>query len=94
MYDILLDENGDLGCFDGDFDIGDSTIQNQTLLLHFQKGEQKQFPITGVGISNFLLDENKEDLYREVRREFVRDGMTLNSIDIDREVIIVNAHYE
>ncbi|MCO5229612.1 MAG: hypothetical protein M9958_00510 [Chitinophagales bacterium] len=94
MKDVLFNDIGDLDVFDGDFNIGDSTVQNQSLLLQSQKGELKQYPITGVGINNFLLDENKNDLYREIRREFVRDGIKLNSITIDKESILIDAHYE
>lgn len=94
MNDFLLGEDGDLAVFNGDFRIGDSTLQNQQLLLLLQKGEIKEAPISGVGAANYLHDENKDELYREIRREFVRDGMKVHEIQLNKNNVVIRADYE
>lgn len=94
MEDVLIDTDGDLLFTKGDFKIGDSTLQNQRLLLLYQKGEMKEHPVAGVAASTYLHDENIDDLYREVRREFVQDGMLIKTLDINSQQLKVEASYE
>jgi hypothetical protein len=91
--DILLDENLDLQIVDGDWVIGDSTKQNQQLLLQCQKGEIKQYPKTGVGINNYLLDEEEQSMLREIRSEFEGDGMLVNKLNYSDEKLTIDAQY-
>ena len=80
-YDILLDEDFDMQAKDGDFIVGDATLQHQQLLLLSQKGEFKQSPYVGVGISNFLLDDaNVHELHQEIQNQFEIDGMKIIEI--------------
>lgn len=94
MEDVVLDKNMDLSFRNGDFIIAPAVLQNQALLIEFQKGELKQHPETGVGAAQFLLEENKDDLYREIRRELVRDEMKVKSIYLDNEIIKIDADYD
>jgi hypothetical protein len=75
--------------------IGDSVYQQQTLLLVTGKGEWKDKPLTGVGINTFLLDDaNNDELYQEVRAQFVGDGMTVRSIEFTNGQLTSEAEYE
>ncbi|MBA3901184.1 MAG: hypothetical protein H0X62_13425 [Bacteroidetes bacterium] len=95
MRDILLDENNELLIKNGDLVMGDATKQHQKHLLMASKGEYKQSPTTGVGLMSFLDDENPDDLLREIRKEFARDGMTVNDIKIKGDgSISIDAAYE
>lgn len=78
--DILSGQDGDLLCEDGDLVIGDGTVQHQADLIASQKGEYKQDPLVGVGAEMFLLDD-QYDLLREIRAQFERDGMQVDSIE-------------
>jgi len=79
--DILLDENFDVVAKDGDFVVGDATLQNQQLLLLSQKGEWKQEPQVGVGIRDFLLDDaNVHEMHQAIQKQFALDGMQVNEI--------------
>lgn len=61
VYDILLDETGDLAIKNGDLVIGESTLQHQRILLLATKGGFKQHPTTGVDIQSYLLDDSDVD---------------------------------
>ncbi len=79
--DILLDENMDVQVANGDFVIGDATLQNQKLLLLSEKGEWKQSPEMGVGLRSFLLDDaTVHELHQEIQKQFSLDGMKVKSI--------------
>lgn len=93
VRDILLADDGELAIVDGDFVIGDSTKQNQKLLLISQKGEWKQSPLTGVGIDNWLKDETQGGLKAEIKQQFKADGMTINSLIVNGQTITIDATY-
>ena len=56
--DILLDSNIDIMFADGDFVIGDSTMQNQYLILATHKGEWKENPYVGAGLEDMIGDDD------------------------------------
>lgn len=92
--DYLIDyTNGTLPIVNGDFVMGESTVQHQRRLLKAQPGEYKQHLLTGVGIDNSLDDENPDNLIRETRRQFVQDGMTVDTLLITENGIAADAHY-
>lgn len=72
----------DLLIANGDFVAGESTLQHQSLLLRLKKGELRQFPKTGVGVDDFLLDDTPGDVYLEIRKQFEADGMTIRKLEI------------
>lgn len=93
MKDILLTADYDLLIKDGDFVIGESDVQHQQCLLLAEKGAYKQFPERGVGIMTYLLDENPDELLREIRLEFSKDGMKINRLAFENGKIKVDAPY-
>jgi len=94
VTDILFDETlGDIACVDGDFVIGEATKQHQMDLLFANESEYKQYPVTGVGIEGFLLDEDKTEMIRKIRSQFTRDGQTVNKISV-KDGININAFYK
>ena len=93
VFDILLDNDGDLMFADGDLVCGESTAQHQQLLLMINKGELKQHPLTGIGAESYLLDDDYLKLKHEIEAQFERDGMTIKQIQIN-DKIQINAEYE
>jgi len=82
VTDILMDQaTGDIACVNGDFVIGDATIQHQADLIVSKKGEFKESPLVGAGVEMFLNDD-QYDMLREIRSEFEKDGMEVNAIDL------------
>lgn len=94
MNDFLLDGNFDLLFENGDLKIGDVTRQNQTLLLLIEKGENREFPTTGVGIQSWVLDEKSGDLNGRIKREFEADGMNVEAIKLTGTNIQTEAYYD
>lgn len=82
VFDMILDEAGDLQIKNGDLVIGESTDQHQRLLLLATKGEFKQSPLTGVGLINFLNDENPGNLKTEIRKQITSDGQLIKSLKV------------
>lgn len=93
MKDILLNEDFDLDIADGDFVVGSSTLQHQKLLLLANPGDYKENPTVGVGIHGFLKSEESTQLYAAIKREFEKDGMVVNKIEMINDNINIDAHF-
>lgn len=95
MTDLLLDEDGDVLIENGDFVFGEATTQNQELILVAHKGEFKESPELGVGISNALLQENLQEVLNSIRRNFEYDGMKVKQLEIKPNgSLSVDAYYK
>lgn len=94
VHDILLDDNLDIAVEHGDFAVGESTGQHQTLLLLTNKGEWKQSPERGVGAVNFIETANPAELAREIRSDFSADGMYVSDVTVKGTKLDVEAAYE
>ena len=75
--------------------IGDSTLQNQAMLLTVHQGELKADPLVGVGTSDMLLDEGNMLYWRtRIRQAFESDGLKIKTFKFDRpQQMIIDAHY-
>lgn len=78
---------------DGTLHLADTLHQNQTIILSLHKGELKENPAVGVGISDMLLDEDPLKWRSEIREQLEMDGQTVNDIKITRTTIDIDAHY-
>lgn len=100
MTDILLDETFDLiiekeATDKGDFLIKESTKQHQALILMANKGEFKQNPLVGVGVSLYLEDDRLGAMKSELQQQLYLDGMTVDELRIFNDGrIFINAGYE
>jgi hypothetical protein len=95
MKGILLDDDLDLKVINGTLAFGDTTFQNQKILILANKGELKQNPMRGVGAIRFIEESNPDNLAREIRTEFIADGMSVERIKIDSDFKIdVAAFYK
>lgn len=100
MTDILLDETFDLiiekeATDKGDFLIEESTKQHQALILMANKGEFKQNPLVGVGVSLYLEDDRLGAMKSELQQQLYLDGMTVDELRIFNDGrIFINAGYE
>lgn len=93
--DILLDENGDLAEENGDFKFGESTHQHQRCILLAQKGEYKASPGVGVGIGDYLNDDDLAELGAEIQKQFELDGMKIKKLDVyENGRVDVDAEYD
>lgn len=94
MIDIAHTPNGDIELGTGDLVYAESTEQHQQDILVADQGHYKEFPETGVGIMNFLQDNDPENLLRTIRKQFTKDGIKVRHIGIEQNQIHVTAGYE
>jgi hypothetical protein len=94
MTDILLDTtDSDLLIASNDLKTGKSNQQHQALLLLFDKGSLKENPDAGVGAFKHLEAEDAAAFLREVRMQFIGDGMQINKIVFENNKLLIDAPY-
>ena len=93
MKDILLNTDLDLLIANGDLVVGESTSQHQKLLLISAKGDFKENPTIAVGAGGYLKDDDETGLMAEIKKEFEKDGMKVDEINIKNGNIEVHANY-
>jgi len=99
MIDYLSDGEDDLKISGGDFETGESTYLHQKALLLSAKGDYKQNPTMCVEIDRYIDNDDKTAVKREIAKQFMQDGMTVNDLTpnpeslSDSEVKIFNNSY-
>ena len=96
MKDLLLYfEAQSMQIQNGDFVIGNSSTQHKRLLLMFEKGALKEFPLVGIGANTFLESEDGAGFLRETRVQFQADGMEVKSLGFDANGMLkIDADYK
>jgi hypothetical protein len=99
---ILLDNNYDLiiqvrrdaqGKISGGLSVGDVTYQNQALLLLAHKGEFKENPTAGVGITDMVNDNDFALWKREIANQIEGDGQRITRLSLDEKGLVLEASY-
>ena len=75
-------EDGDLLIEHGDFVVGESTHQHQKDLLIAYPGDYRFAPLDGLGIFDYINDDDLTDLGREIQRVLRSDSMTISRLEI------------
>ena len=77
-------------------EIGATTFQNQALILQAAKGEFKEYPTLGVGISDILGDDEMTGWKREIALQLEADGMKVKTVDLDlkNNKLTIDAEYD
>ncbi|MFR9574302.1 MAG: hypothetical protein SNG79_01420 [Rikenellaceae bacterium] len=83
MLDYAQQSDGDLDFSSGDIDSCESTYQHQRDLLLSAKGHIRSKGEAGVGVLDYMIDSDTEDLLRETRLQFALDGMKVSSLSFD-----------
>lgn len=73
--------------------IGNTVYQNQFLILQSQKGEFKEHPVVGVGISDMSSDDELNAWKREIREQLSADGMRVERLNITESKMELKATY-
>lgn len=104
--DLLIDpQTGDLqaslerdacGLIIHGLEVGDTTYQNQAVILQANKGELKEYPTLGIGISAMVNDHQDVGWAREISLQLKADGMKVNDvkIDITNNKLTIDAGYD
>lgn len=77
----------------GGLALGDTLRQNQALLLMLHKGELKERPSAGVGLSDMLLDNDPLYWRTEIREQLEMDGQTVKSVRVTTSGVEIDAEY-
>ncbi len=82
VFDIKL-QGFDLVLKDGDFEIAESTVQHQDILLVSAPGNLMQNPDKGVDALGYMNDdENLGTLRKAIQKNFEADGMSITRIEV------------
>lgn len=73
--------------------VGDVLYQNQAMLLMAHKGEYKENPLVGVGLSDIVNDNDFARWRREITEQFTADSQQISSLQLDEQGLILNAKY-
>ena len=94
MKDVTLDESGDLLIANGDFDISESDNRQQADIIRAFKGEYKEFPEVGVGISEMLNEDSYDEMLIEIKKQLEYDGMQISNVRFQGDgKLIVDGKY-
>lgn len=77
----------------GSIAIGDILRQNQALILTLHKGELKERPAVGVGISDMLLDHDPIYWRTAIKEQLEMDGQRVGGVKITKTGIQIEATY-
>lgn len=97
MEDFKLDENKDLSFNKGDLNIDNTDQQNIELILLSHKGSFKEFPILGVGITDYLKSPeiiSRLRLENEISNQLEYDNFEIKEVDVNNlENIVIDGNY-
>jgi len=93
-FDIKIDiKKGLDGKITSGLEVGDILRQNQALILVMHKGELKENPSVGVGISDIINDHQLDKWRAEIREQLEMDGQKVNSVKLDNYGLTIEAEY-
>jgi len=87
---ILLDPET-LDMPDAGLVVGDTSKQDQALLLLSAKGDAKDYGDRGVGLIDFINADDVPGLISETRVQLVKDGWTVNSVTYVNGILQIDA---
>ncbi len=93
MNDIIFTDT--LAFENGDFKVGRSDEQHQKHILQAHKGDFKQFPELGVGITDYLNDDEPTSMLIAIKKQMQYDGMQVKNVRIDTSgKLMIDGHYK
>lgn len=92
--DFTLGIDLDLVIEGQDFVVGNSDIQNMSLLFNYAPGQLKESPFTGIDIQQSILDDDNPVVTESlIRAQLKEDGGIVNSLLITIDKIECDATY-
>lgn len=93
MIGILIDSDYQPLISSGELQLGEITPQNQAIIIQSHKGELKENPALGVGISDMLLDHDPLYWRVRIRESLELDGQSVDEVRITTSGINLKASY-
>ena len=78
-----MDVNGDLAVSSGEMVVGNTTYQNEYIILKSQRGEIKEYPLMGVGIDDIVNDHDEAGWKMKIKEHLAMDGISVSKVDIN-----------
>lgn len=94
MTDVLFDSDGDIDFTNGDIHYGRSNQQHQKDILICRPGDYKNALPIGVGINDYLKDEDPNEMLSSIKQNFQKDGMTMKVLNYTNRKLTINAPYD
>lgn len=95
MIGIQMDsETGDILVGKNGVSIGDTSQQNQYLILVSHPGEWKESPLVGVGIGDYVNDNETDFIRHSIREQFWMDGITIEKMTVKPGDVKITAAYQ
>ncbi|MCF8219390.1 MAG: hypothetical protein K9J21_10470 [Bacteroidales bacterium] len=93
MRDYLSNYTGDLQ-WDNGLVAGESTDDSIRKVLVIKKGELHYVPTLGIGIKDFVNDDDPGALMRDIRKQITADGGDLESLRMEKSNLKIKANYD
>ncbi|HPH61998.1 MAG TPA: hypothetical protein PLN63_00020 [Paludibacteraceae bacterium] len=77
---LLMDVNGDLAVSSGELVVGNTTYQNEYIILKSQRGEIKEYPLMGVGIDDIVNDHDEAGWKMKIKEHLAMDDIKVAKI--------------
>ena len=94
MIDFKHTSTGDIDLIGDDISYTISDGRHKRDILLSKPGDIIEAPLLGVGIFDYLNNENPETMLRSIRQNFVRDGMRVSSLSYVNGAIKEDASYD
>ena len=75
-----MDVNGDLAVSSGVLVVGNTTYQNEYIILKSQRGEIKEYPLMGVGIDDIVNDHDEAGWKMKIKEHLAMDDIKVAKI--------------
>lgn len=86
---ILLDKDGDLQIRNGSLLVGDSVMQEVSIIIQMNQGEQKFFPALGANIIQLVKSKSSRfDIQNRIKLHLELDGKSYDQIKEQIKTII------
>ncbi|MDR2652193.1 MAG: hypothetical protein LBC68_07760 [Prevotellaceae bacterium] len=93
-YDIAIQLRYDeAGKIVSGLTIGDVLYQNQAMLLLAHKGEIKEYPRVGVGLSDIVNDNDIQGWRSEISEQLTNDGQRISRLELNESGLTLEAKY-
>jgi hypothetical protein len=73
--------------------VGDVLYQNQAMLLLAHKGEIKEYPRCGAGLSDIVNDNDIQGWKSEIAEQIRSDGQRISKLELDENGLTLEANY-
>ena len=95
MTGIQIDsETGDILVGKKGVSIGDTSQQNQYLILVSHPGEWKENPLLGVGIGDYVNDNETDFIRHSIYENFRMDGIEIEKMTVKPGDVQIAAQYK